>query len=317
MAAQTSGTWYSIADGSQSLQPATSRSAYVPFHTTFAAGVGTDGATTYIVSEVITRVDVFDSSGRTEATYTEPQTLVGTFVVGKSYQAGTFPITQTASPTQTGTPQIAYNCSYNVPAGLGDCVNEGKSALLLIFSGLRGYDTTQQVTVHGSMVPAATFTPYTLLHQIAIPYHPHAGEPQAAHRSNTPGIVGGVVGGVVGLLALLFAFYIFYRRRAARRHATQKRKDVTPFSTGLFSRRTSANSFEHDIEIKSVDAAFSYERSNPHSSEPPLSSGKQSLFKEGRTKAEKSGFNRASTGSQMAMQHPPAYQESVFYLRDE
>ncbi|KAH8823938.1 hypothetical protein DL96DRAFT_1742217 [Flagelloscypha sp. PMI_526] len=255
MAAQTSGTWYSIAGGSQSSPLVTSLTAYIPFQTTFAAGVGTDGATTYIVSQVITRLDLFDSNGKPQSTCTAPQTLVGTIVAGVSYQAGTFPITQTATPTQTGTPQIAYTCSYNVPASLGNYVNE-----------LRGYDTTQQFTIQGNMVPTATFTPYTLLHQIANPYHPGTNEPQSAAQKRPSG--------------------------PAPRHAF-------------------ANLLRHNVNIKPVDLTSSSEHLSPGSSVSPPSSGSQSLFKKERPKSAKTGFDRASSGMDMEMQPPPAYQEAV------
>ncbi|KAH8823935.1 hypothetical protein DL96DRAFT_1615858 [Flagelloscypha sp. PMI_526] len=297
----TSGTLFYITDGSQTSPVATSWTAYIPFHTTFAAGVREDGATTYIVSQVITRVDLFDSSGSPKATYTEPQTLVGTFVAGETYQAGTFPVTQTATPTTTGKSEIAYSCAYNVPAGIGECVNK-----------IRGHDTTQQVTYHGNMIPTATFTPYVIMHQIANSYKPERNE--ESQHSNLPRIIGGTVGGLVGLLALIFACYLLSRRRTARTFVPPRALDeVDPFPRGLASnsRRTFANLFGREKEIPTFDVGSSSEHLCPHCSVPLPSSAKPFLLKEKRPASENPAAKRARSNGHSAELELPSYRESV------
>ncbi|KAH8832175.1 hypothetical protein DL96DRAFT_1678371 [Flagelloscypha sp. PMI_526] len=120
--------------------------------TTYAAGVGGNGTTTYVFSEAVTKVAFLNSAGSTESSYTEPQTVIGkrTFVADASFQIGTNPTiavsTETAEPTAT--PLMAYSCSYDLAASTGRCVNE-----------FRYLSQTLTVTEDGTLTPAATFAP--------------------------------------------------------------------------------------------------------------------------------------------------------------
>ncbi|KAH8797976.1 hypothetical protein DL96DRAFT_1824728 [Flagelloscypha sp. PMI_526] len=181
--AETSGTLYDISVSGAG--PSITATAFMPLATTYALGVGNDGATTYIVSEVITKFGFLNSAGSGVSSYTEPQTIVETFVAGASYQEGAFQVLATDKATATKSPadSVPYSCSYDVTAGTGRCVEEHT-----LFS------RTTAVTIEGTLVPYATFTPFAVSKPLP--------STSWGHKNKAPAFLSVIVAGVIGCLVI-------------------------------------------------------------------------------------------------------------------
>ncbi|KAJ7154789.1 hypothetical protein C8R46DRAFT_1197032 [Mycena filopes] len=161
-----------------------------------AAGVGTDGATTYIEQEIESEL-LFVGSTTTETLLSTPLTMTATLVENASGALWSGPVVICSGggcQVDTSAGPAVQTCAFGTD-GYGTCVDR-----FPYFSG--------GITFSGAVVPY-----YTLNAAAA------AVPPSATASSHIGAIVGGVVGGV--LLGLLGAGFLVWRRRQRRWRAIE------------------------------------------------------------------------------------------------